>query len=145
MTTKTLEQLEHHIWETPTAFPSSMVENCYLYRKIKLSELSHEQLRLLISQQIGLPFSVPLALQKLNENILAEGDLYHGDVLEAVTRTPSQFWEAHPQEYETLKKLITDNAATIKDEIGEKEYDRLLAKFNKTNKKAPIPGLFLGV
>ncbi|MET9917426.1 contact-dependent growth inhibition system immunity protein [Streptomyces sp. NPDC006435] len=46
-------------------------------------------MRLLIGQDIGLPYLLPLALGVLRENPMAEGDMYEGDLLSAVlTRNP---------------------------------------------------------
>jgi hypothetical protein len=55
---------------------------------------------MLISQGIGLPFLIPVALTKLKTNPFLEGDMFEGDVLMAVVKqndfilnTPSQMKE----------------------------------------------------
>lgn len=47
-------------------------------------------MRLLIRQDVGLPYLLPLALELLRDNPMAEGDMYTGDLLSAViTRNPA--------------------------------------------------------
>lgn len=49
----------------------------------------------MIGQDIGLPFLIPLALDILETNILAEGDYYGGDLLNAVLTSDCNFWRAN--------------------------------------------------
>ena len=72
---KSIEQLENDYWKDEIQFPSSLVINCHKYRKIPINELTIEELRLLISQKIGIEYLTELAIKKLELNILAEGDL----------------------------------------------------------------------
>ncbi|NDU99271.1 contact-dependent growth inhibition system immunity protein [Spirosoma terrae] len=109
-----MEQLENDVW-TEIAFPSRLVESCYSYRKIPLSDLTVEQLRLLISQQIGLVYLVPLALDVLWENILAEGDLYEGDLLASVAGLPLTFWQEHPELAQRFEQLKAENEKVVKE------------------------------
>ncbi len=109
----TLEQLENDVW-TETTFPSKVVETCYSYRKIPLSSLTVEQSRLLISQRTGLVYLVPLALDVLSNNILAEGDLYEGDLFTSVARIPLMFWQEHPELAIRFNQLKADNADVVK-------------------------------
>ncbi len=109
----TLEQLENDVW-TETAFPSKIVESCYSYRKIPLLSLTVEQFRLLISQRIGLTYLVPLALDVLSSNILAEGDFYEGDLFTSVSSVPLKFWQEHPELALRFNQLKTENEEVIK-------------------------------
>lgn len=77
---KSLEQLENDYWKEPSEFPTNMVERCYRYRKISVADLTNEQLRLLISQKIGLEYLTEIALDKLEQNILTEGNIYEGNL-----------------------------------------------------------------
>ncbi|MFD2588094.1 contact-dependent growth inhibition system immunity protein [Croceitalea marina] len=67
METKSIEQLEKDIWKNPSEFPTNLVEKCYRYRKISIAELTDEQIRLLISQEIGIKHLIGIALKKLVE------------------------------------------------------------------------------
>ena len=54
MQSKSMEQLENDYWKEQSQFPSNLIKRCFEYRKIKVSELTIEQIRLLISQKIGI-------------------------------------------------------------------------------------------
>ena len=120
-----IKQLEKDYSKDPTEFPTQLVENCYSYRKIPLQELTIEQIRLLISQKIGIEYLTELALEKLDENILSEGDIYEGDLLEAVSRIPSELWIEKAKEFRKLERLVESNAENLKNKIGEKQFARI--------------------
>tara|TARA_R110002049_G_C8983583_1_gene548497 strand:+ start:429 stop:548 length:120 start_codon:yes stop_codon:yes gene_type:complete len=39
MLEKSIEQLENNYWKKESEFPTTLIEKCFEYRKIKLSEL----------------------------------------------------------------------------------------------------------
>ena len=125
---KSIEQLENDYWKEPSEFPTDMVKRCYQYRKISIEVLTIEQIRLLISQQIGTEFLIGVALEKLEQNILTEGDFYEGDLLVAVSDLPTEFWTEKQTEFRTLKNLVERNFELIKTELGEKKFDRINEK-----------------
>lgn len=122
---KSIEQLENDYWKESTEFPSGMVENCYSYRKIPINELTIEQLRLLISQKIGLKYLVRLGIEKLENNVLAEGDFYEGDLLVAISNLPTEYWKENQSEFRALENIVERNSDLIKKELGEKKFDRI--------------------
>ena len=132
METKSIEQLEKDIWNNPSEFPTDLVEKCYRYRKISIAELTNEQIRLLISQKIGIEYLIGIALEKLEQNILTECDFYDGDLLVTVSNLPAEFWNENQTEFRTFKKLVEQNSDLIKNELGENKFDRISQKI-KTN------------
>ncbi|WP_435314166.1 contact-dependent growth inhibition system immunity protein [Cellulophaga fucicola] len=126
METKSIEQIEKDIWKNPSEFPTDMVEKCYQYRKISIAELTDEQIRLLIFQQIGTEYLIGIALEKLEKNILTECDFYEGDLLVAVSGLPTEFWSNNKTEFLTFKNLVEQNSELIKNELGEKKIDKLI-------------------
>ena len=125
MEKKSIEQLEKDIWKNPSEFPTDMVEKCYRYRKISIAELTDEQIRLLISQQIGTEHLIGIALEKLERNILTECDFYEGDLLVAVSNLPTEFWNENQSEFQKFKNLVELNSELIINELGEKKFDKL--------------------
>jgi hypothetical protein len=87
----TLEQLEGGVWSEPL-HPTHLVSECHRLRRVPLGELTVENLRMLVGQHIGVQFLMPLALEELNDDPLAEGDCYPGDLLCAVLRIDADFW-----------------------------------------------------
>ncbi len=112
---KTLEELENDYWPEQQEYTSSLIEQCHKYRKVKLQDLSVEQLRLLIGQNIGLEFLIPLAYEKLNENILASGDYYKGDLLTVVLKSDTDFWNTNPQLTKKMFKLLKESENSIQN------------------------------
>ena len=51
---------------------------------------------MLIGQEIGVEHLMPLALEMLRENPLAEGDCYPGDLLVNVLSVTEVFWQQNP-------------------------------------------------
>jgi hypothetical protein len=103
---RSIEQLENDYWKE-IDYPTSLVERCYSYRRVPLSDLTVEQLRLLISQKIGLIFTIPKALEVLESNVLAEGDFYEGDLLSTILDLTDEDLINGKEEQLKLKEIIT--------------------------------------
>lgn len=73
----------------------------------QIGELAVEDMRLLIGQDTGLPYLLPLALKILRDNPMAEGDMYEGDLLSAVlTRNPA-VWTESPELGRELRAIVS--------------------------------------
>jgi GTP cyclohydrolase II len=91
---KSLQNLER-IKFASTKVGSNLIMQVYsLYQK-PLNDFSIEDLRLMIGQEMGLEYLVPLAIEVLAKNIFAEGDLYEGDLLQSVLSIQALFWQNH--------------------------------------------------
>ena len=80
---KTIENLEKVEWPH-FDFDSRLIRRTKELRKVPLNEFTIEDLRLMIGQQIGLNYLIPLALETLTEDLYAEGDFFEGDLLKNV-------------------------------------------------------------
>jgi hypothetical protein len=121
-TTKSLEQLENSYWSDEIEFPSALVINCHLYRKKALDTLTVEELRLLIGQNIGLPYLTPIALNILENNPFAKGDCYPGDLLHNTLRSNVSHWKVNAIQATFLLKIIQKYKDELKSFIY-KEYE----------------------
>ena len=128
MSLKSIEQLENDVWKKSIEFPSGLIINCHNYRKIPINELTIEQLRLLISQKIGLNYIIEFGINELGKNILAEGDFYEGDLLMAISSLPNVFWNENKTEFLRFKNIVERNSELIKIELGEKKFNRINEK-----------------
>ncbi|WP_327188286.1 contact-dependent growth inhibition system immunity protein [Streptomyces sp. NBC_01334] len=91
---RSLEELERDRWPVPSADATRLVATAHGLRRRPIGELTVEDMRLLIGQDIGLRYLLPLALEVLRDNPMAEGDMYEGDLLSAVlTRNPAVWTE----------------------------------------------------
>lgn len=125
MSTNSIEELENNFWKKSELPESSLIKKCFDYRKIKISELTNEQIRFLISQNIGTKYLIKIALKKLENNILTEGDLYEGDLLNSVLNIKVEFWSKYRDEFLKLEKIINMNKEKIILELGEKELEKI--------------------
>jgi hypothetical protein len=128
---KSLEQLEKN-FRADGYFPTPLVEKVFKYRKIPVGDLSIEQLRLLIGQNDGLTYLIPLAIEKLKENIFAEGDLYEGDLFAAVLTSDASFWKQNPTLKQGVEELLSARQKEIEESLtGSKnrKLQRLIETF----------------
>lgn len=123
--TKSIEQLENDYWQD-IAFPTGLVERCYLYRRIPIGNLTAGQIRTLIGQQIGVKFLIPLALEMLKKDILMEAELYEGDLLEAVLKIKKPFWEQNPIIKSEVFHLIEANKQLLAQSGVAKLFNQFL-------------------
>jgi hypothetical protein len=112
---KSLESLEKKIWQKADN-DSYLVRTTARLRKLPLNEFATEDLRIMIGQNLSLPYLIPLALEKLEEDILAEGDYYPGDLLSVVMKSDSEFWKEHPAYKKQLDELISSNLKLIESQ-----------------------------
>ena len=112
-----------------SSIESSLVKACSLALDVKLNELKNGDLRMLISQEIGLEFLIPKALERLEDEPFLDGGFYQGDLLAAVVSVSVQFWENNTElnnQLVEIKLRIEEIIETINDEImpnlGKFEY-----------------------
>jgi hypothetical protein len=110
---KTLENLEKNNWGGP-GYESHLVITCHKLRRKPLDEFSVEDLRIMIGQNIGLNFLIPIAIEELKKNILAEGNYYEGDLLQAVLNSETEFWQTNKELIDELSLLVESNIEVIK-------------------------------
>jgi hypothetical protein len=126
---KSLENLEKDNWSEPD-YESHLVKTSHQLMKKPLKDFEIEDLRIMIGQNIGLTFLIPLALEKLRENILAEGDFYEGDLLNSVLTSDNEFWIKESNRFGELEEIIQNNVQVLSD-----VEPTLLEKFNELEKQ----------
>jgi len=110
---KSLDELDPPNWGPPN-FDSHVVTRCHELRGIPIEDFETEDLRLMIGQEIGLKWLIPIAINRLQESPLAEGDYYEGDLLGVVLEKINNFPELYPHISEILNSINE-----IPDEIIE--------------------------
>ncbi len=125
---KSLENLEKDYWGEPN-YDSHLVKTCHQLRKKPIKNFEIEDLRIMIGQNIGLKFLIPIALDRLKFNILAEGDYYEGDLLKAVLTCEKVFWINESELTKELDAIISDNEEILKEQ--EPDLLETLAEWKK--------------
>lgn len=105
---KTLQQLDKQDFGKST-IESNLVTTVQGLRNKPLIDFTFEDLRVIIGQNFNLEILIPIAIEKLKENILAEGDLYEGDLLKSVLESDPKYWNAHREQWNILKDLYAEN------------------------------------
>jgi hypothetical protein len=121
---QTLDQLEGVRSGMPEAGDTPLVRKCLALRKVPIGEFDVGQLRLMIGQREGLQFLIPLALERLADDPLVEGDFHPGDLLCAVLRAGAEFWTRHP----LLRIQLDGVIARLPEEI-ESSISRAVAGY----------------
>jgi hypothetical protein len=114
---RTLEEIDGMEWEGPP-FATDLVRTCHALRLKPLGSFSVEDLRILIGQSESLPVLVPLALIRLQEDPLVEGDCYPGDLLRSVLELEASYWQLHPGEHREVRE-VAERALAALDERNE--------------------------
>mgnify|MGYP001569127641 CR=1 FL=1 len=115
---KTLEQLEG-----VKARPADL----HRLRQKPLKEFTTEDLRIMIGQNEGLVFLVPLALERLREYPLTAGGSYAGDLLKSTLCLEPAFWKAHP-DLRSLAAKIAAYAARLVEAQEDEAAKKVLVK-----------------
>lgn len=120
-TDRTLEELEGEDWGEPK-FPSYVVTTCHWLRRKPLRELTAEELRLALGQQMGIRFLLPVAIERLQSDPLLSGDMYEGALLKNVLTAAlaAGLDEGHPR---SLDGVVTryEEAANALDDAWREE------------------------
>lgn len=111
-TERSLEELENDYWDKPR-YKSYVVTTCFAARKKPLSELSNEEIRLLIGQKLGLKYLLPLAVDILKADPLIEVTFYPGDLLKQLLMLKTEDWDDNKIERDSFLKILMDNRSKI--------------------------------
>ncbi|MEV0106453.1 contact-dependent growth inhibition system immunity protein [Nocardia sp. NPDC050799] len=87
---RTLTQIEGKAWHAPGPDATRLMKTGHELRDVPLTDLTVENLRILLSQRVGVDVLTPVALDILEADPLAGGDFSPGDLLTALLRCHSQ-------------------------------------------------------
>jgi len=107
MNEQSLEQIEQQSWGDPPDGSSSLIATVHELRRKPIGHLTAEDLRVLLSQRVGVDTLMPLVLERLEKEPLLEGDFYPGDVLAAVLRISPEYWTGHLGQLAALERVLT--------------------------------------
>ena len=111
---KSIENLEGENWGEVPADESSIVIRLMKLRKIPLEEFSIDDIRFMIGQEIGLRYLLVLAIEILKKNLLAEGNYYEGDLLNAIFHIKPQNWEGNHEHWIQIDELIKNRLSELR-------------------------------
>ncbi|MFF7994826.1 contact-dependent growth inhibition system immunity protein [Kitasatospora xanthocidica] len=117
---RSLEDLERDRWPTPSGGETRLMATVRELRCKPIGSLTVEEMRLLIRQNVGLAYVLPLAVEALQVDPLAEGDIYEGDLLAAVLTRNAEVWSECPDLRRDIRLVVSrlaDVPPTLKREV----------------------------
>ena len=105
-----LEELEGRRWSVPAGGETRLMATVRELRRKPIGGLTVEDMRLLIGQDVGLAYLLPLAMEVLRVNPVAEGDMYEGDLLAAVLTRRAEAWSDFPELRREVREIVSELA-----------------------------------
>lgn len=113
----TIEEIEGCRWPEPEADTTYLVRRCHELRRKPLADFTVEDMRIMLGQEIAVPVLLPMAVDVLVCEPLAEGDFYPGDLLAAVLRLPTSAWSGLEAQRERLAAALATLPSRLAREI----------------------------
>lgn len=130
----TIEKLENDYWKENFNV-SHLISTCQDLRKKPLYEFEIEDCRVMIGQDIGLVYLIPIAIEFLEKNILAEGDFFEGDLLLYVLKSDKNYWLNNVNDWNKVLYLFKKNKERlISFETTKEIRTNLFEAFNEFEK-----------
>ena len=122
---ESIEELEKDYWKEPPHYSSYVVITSHNARRKPICELTDEEIRLLISQKIGLKYLLPIAVRMLQLDPFMMITYYPGDLMNCLLSLEVEDWKDNPDEFRDFFQIAWDNQVRI---FGNNEIsgDRLL-------------------
>lgn len=128
----TIENIENDYWGNSPQDATNLIKRIYQLRQRNIEEFETEDLRILIGQDIALEIIMPLALDKLTQNLFEEGDYYEGDLLKAVLTSSKDFWNRHTNLRNQVIGLCNERMSDIdKTDSTQEIRNSILTAFNQ--------------
>lgn len=89
---RSIEEIEGRLWGPPPSDATYVMRRIHELRQVPLGELGIEDMRIMLSQQVGAAPILPRALDALEEDPLSAGDFFPGDLLVAILRLGPEHW-----------------------------------------------------
>ena len=126
---KSIEELENVYWPD-TNFNSYVVQTSRNARKKPISQLSYEEIRLLIGQKIGLQYLIPIALSIISIDPLIKVYFYEGDLLFQLLMLSDDDWKNNKEDLKYFKTIVNENLPLIEscDELSHDLIEKYLSE-----------------
>lgn len=118
--TKSIQELENSDWGDPENGATPLISECLHLRRVPLKEFQANTTDLItmIDQQIGIIYLIPMALEHLRIDPLADRDFYPGNLLCSVLKAPFNYWNTNAnfrKEVEQIYQKVLINEKNDED------------------------------
>ncbi|WP_107409173.1 contact-dependent growth inhibition system immunity protein [Streptomyces misionensis] len=119
---KSIEELEGRRWPAPPEGSTSLVRGVHALRRRAIEDLSVEDLRRLIGQDVGLQWLLPVALDLFRATAPQEAETgwFDDDLLSAVLTRNADTWRSAPRLARHLNEtvgMLTDLSPHLREEV----------------------------
>lgn len=105
---------------------SHLISTCISLQFKPLKDFRIEDLRIMLGQDIGTEYLLPIAIEKLYQNIMCEGDLSPGDLLRNVLALPLSVWQNHPKLAKEFAKALKKGKQRIAQHSIDRKFQRAI-------------------
>lgn len=96
-------------WEKESGrYSTAFVERVNSALDVPVKDLKWSQIRMLISQNIGLQFLVPWAIDALMKRPLYRAEFYDGDLFVACLGVEGNYWTNNLEQWHALSSILAD-------------------------------------
>ncbi len=120
---KSIENLEKDFWGPTPKDSTPLVDKVHRLRTIQIEKIEPKDVRLLIGQNVGLRFLIPVALDILSDDIFIDTDFYNGDLLQNVLQVDKNFWNENKELKDTLDGLLDSYSDEDKEKFRKGKFD----------------------
>ncbi len=125
---KSLNELEGKIFSERPEFGSYVVQKTYELLDKKLKDYTPADLRLMIGQNFGLKYLIPMAIELLKKNPLIEATFYEGDLLTTILNVDKTFWKENPEYINDIQQIFS-GSIDIKSLENNPQYRQLYRSY----------------
>ncbi|MFJ1706269.1 contact-dependent growth inhibition system immunity protein [Kitasatospora sp. NPDC088346] len=130
-----LEELEDDRWSAGPGGETRLMATVRELRRRPIGDLTVEDMRLLIRQDVGLAHLLPRAVEVLRVDPLAEGDMYEGDLLAAVLTRSAEVWGECPGLRREVRVIVSELADV--PPVLKRDVERFLALWTADGGRRP--------
>ncbi|GEM29729.1 hypothetical protein NN3_07360 [Nocardia neocaledoniensis NBRC 108232] len=126
-----MQDIEGDIWPAASPKDTYLVQTVHRLRQVPIVELGIEDLRILLSQNVGAAAILPRALDQLEADPLAAGHFSPGALLCAVLRLPQDRWSGSGEMTDQVRGIARRADALVVELEGAQvpELRGLVRKF----------------
>ncbi|KOV30906.1 contact-dependent growth inhibition system immunity protein [Streptomyces sp. H021] len=114
---RTLDELDPPRWGDPADGATRLVRKVHGLRSVPLGDLRPADLLSLVTQQVALPFVLPLDVRLPADEPLLDAYFHEGDLLLATVSVPAGAWAALPELEARLRAVIAELPGAAVDEL----------------------------
>jgi hypothetical protein len=97
----------------PAAEAPPHLHRCHALRRLPVDQLTSGDLRMLITQGIGLEHLMPIAMSRLRQEPLLQGEYYPGDLLCAAITVQPGDWSGSSGDWTALRAIAREAQGLI--------------------------------